>query len=302
MLRAGQSSTDKLSSTPSPTPFSSTAPTQGTPTITPTQKPSSTTTQSILHNSTPQPIVPKPTPLLHAPDRTMEEEIGNATQYLAQSTVPFAVITSNVLDRQFGIPQFSNSLQKYDQLIAGNPDPTMMLFRRIACYNNSVDSCDYNSLQYDVDRLTVPALYSDRWTLPDNYSEMLQAGLEGGGYLTTHTLLATFWLKENNCTVALPANFTNQLYLATAAIINNDSEVTDVEIEAAAFLYEAGQGQLVSSSFIHLVMINQNVDGGWAPASDIQPNMSDWHPTFLALMLLLNVDHSSNTYRPWLST
>jgi hypothetical protein len=131
---------------------------------------------------------------------------------------------------------------------------------------------------------------------------MLQAGLNGGEYLTTHTLLATFWLKENNCTVALPANFMSSLYQATAALINNVTEFTDLRIEAAALLYQAGQGQLVNSSFIDFVMINQNADGGWPPASDFNPKDSWWHSTCLALMLLLNVDHPSSTYRPWLAT
>jgi hypothetical protein len=237
-----------------------------------------------------------------ASDRTMENEIDKAIEFMAKSNEPDAILINNVLYRQFGIAQFSDSLQKYDQVTAGETDPTLKLFRRIASYDNPVDPSDFNSLQYDVDKITVPALYSDRQPLPANYSEMLQAGLEGGDYLTTHTLLATLWLKENNCTVALPANFTNSLYQATAALISNSSDLTDVEIEAAALLYEAGQGQLVSSSFIHLVMTNQKADGGWPATSIINPNDSYWHSTVLALMLLLNVDHPSSTYRPWLAT
>ena len=153
-----------------------------------------------------------------------------------------------------------------------------------------------------VDKLTVPALYSDRRPLPANYSAMLQAGLNGGDYLTTHTLLATSWLKDNNYSVALPANFMNSLYLKTASLINNDTDLTDLEIEAAALLYQVGQGQLVNNSFIQLVIANQKPDGGWPATSIINPNDSYWHTTSLALMLLLNVDHPSSTYRPWLAT
>jgi hypothetical protein len=105
-------------------------------------------------------------------------------------------------------------------------------------------------------------LYSDRRPLLANYSAMLQAGLDGGDYFTIHTLLAAFWLKENNCSVVLPANFMNSLYLKTASLINNDTDLTDLEIEAAALLYQAGQGQLVDSSFIQLVIANQKPDGG----------------------------------------
>ena len=235
-------------------------------------------------------------------DHTLKGDIGKAIKYMAKSNEPYAILINNVIYRQFGISQFSDSLQKYDQVIASKSDPTLKLFRRMASFNNPVDPNDFNSLQYDVDKLTVPALYCDRRPLPANYSAMLQADLDSGGYLTTHTLLATFWLKDNNCSVALPANFMNSLYLKTASLINNDTDLTDLEIEAAALLYQAGQGQIVSSSFIQLVIANQKPDGGWPPTSIINPNDSYWHTTSLALMLLLNVDHPSTTYRPWLAT
>jgi len=237
-----------------------------------------------------------------ASDRTIEKEIAKATEFMAKSNEPYAILNNNLMYRQFGISQFSNSLQKYDQLIATKSDPTLKLFRRVASFDNPVDPNDFNSVQHDVDKITIPALYSDRRSLPANYSAMLQAGLNGGEYLTTHTLLATLWLKENNCTVALPDNFMNSLYVATAALINNDMNLTDIEIEAAAFLYQAGQGQLVNSSFIQLVITNQKPDGGWPATSIINPNDSYWHSTSLALILLLNVDHPSSTYRLWLAT
>jgi hypothetical protein len=232
----------------------------------------------------------------------IEKEIDKAIQFMAKSNEPHAILLNNVLYRQFGVTQFSDSLQKYDQLTAGKSDPTLKLFRRMAAYDNSVDSSAFGAVQEDVDKITVPALYADRRALPANYSAMLQAGLEGGEYLTTHTLLAVLWLKENNCTVALPVNFMNSLYQATAALIDNGTELTDLKIEAAALLYQAGQGQLVSSSFTDLVMANQNSDGGWPPTSNFNPKDSYWHTTALALMLLLNLDHPSSTYRSWLVT
>ena len=235
-------------------------------------------------------------------EHTLEGDIDRAIKFMSKSNEPYAILNNNLLYRQFGVAQFSNSLQKYDQVIADKSDPTLKLFRRIASFNNPVDPNDFNSLQYDVDKITVPALYSDRRPLPANYSAILQANLNAGEYLTTHTLLATLWLKDNNSTVDLPANFMNSLYTSTAALINNDTDLTDLEIEAAALLYEAGQGQLVSSSFIQLVIANQKPDGGWPATSIINPNDSYWHTSSLALILLLNVDHPSSTYRPWLAT
>jgi hypothetical protein len=296
LQRVSPESEDKSSATPTPTnttPIPTSTTSQGTTPV-PTRIPNSPQPNS-------QPSVPIPTPLAHAPDRSLLEEIGNATEYLAQQNDPYAILNADVLYRQFGIAQFSNSLEKYDLAIASKSDTTLVLFRRIASYDNPVNSSYFNNLQSDVDKITIPALYADRQPLPANYSAMLQAGLNGGDYLTTHTLLATLWLKENNCSVSLPANFMSQLYHDTAALIDNDSVVSDIELEAAALLYDAGQGQLVSSSFVKLVMENQNMDGGWAPITDINPNMSAWHPTFLALMLLLNVEYPSSSCRAWLA-
>jgi hypothetical protein len=176
----------------------------------------------------------------------------------------------------------------------------LQLFRRIADYNNIVSDDNFDEVTYDVDKITIPALYSDRRSLPSDYPAMLNEYANEGEYLTTHALLAVIWLKENNCTLALPDNFTTSLYHGTSALINNDSIVSDLEIEAAALLYEAGQGSLVDSSFIQHVIAAQNVDGGWSTFSDTSI-VSYWHTSVLALMLLLPVAFPHDSYPPMLA-
>jgi hypothetical protein len=235
-------------------------------------------------------------------NRTLQEAVGNATNYFAQTQEPYALLNLNVLYRRFGIAEFANSLQRYDQLLLANPKNAALLrvFRRIADYNNPVQATDFDAVTEDVDKITVPALYSDRRSLPDDYLSKLKEAAKSGDYLLTHALLATIWLQENHCTLPIPDDFKQSLYNATAGLINNDSVVTDLEIEAAALLYMAGQGTLVADSFVQRVIATQNYDGGWSHSSDV-PVGSYWHSSVLALMLLLHVEFPAASYPPMLA-
>jgi hypothetical protein len=207
----------------------------------------------------------------------LQQAVKNAITYLKQTQNPIGLLMLNVIYRQFGITEFTDSLQRYDQLLAANPDPMSRIFRRIADYNNSaVQPDDFNSVTDQLDRITVPALYSDRRTLPDDYlSQLIEAMDSGilyaqqstknsGCYLLTHALLATIWLQNNNCNLQLPEDFTSTLYQANAALIGDGSQVNDIQLEAAAFLYEAGQGNLVNPTFVQNVIAAQFTDGGWS--------------------------------------
>ena len=136
--------------------------------------------------------------------------------------------------------------------------------------------------------------------LPDSYSSKLVEAAARGDYMLTHALLAWIWIQENSCEVELPEGFTGNLYRANAALINNDSVVTDLELEAAAFLYLAGQHTLVSTAFAQRVIASQNGDGGWLLTSD-KPGNSDWHPTVLALFVLSQLEYPAVSYVPMLA-
>ena len=112
---------------------------------------------------------PQPTPIstVQPTDPALQQAVKNAITYLKQTQDATGLLMLNVIYRQFGIAEFNDSLQRYDQLLAFNPDPVSRIFRRIADYNTSaVQPEDFNSVTDQLDRITVPALYSDRIVCP----------------------------------------------------------------------------------------------------------------------------------------
>jgi hypothetical protein len=287
---------------------------QPTPTSTPQTTPQSTikptpqnTPQSTPKNSahpTPQ-NTPQPTqlPNLTPSNRTLQQAIGNATVFLDESVEPYAMLMLNVIYRRFGIVEFSDSLQIYDQALAsssGTNASLLRVFRRIASYDNTLQAGDRMAVTADTDKVTVPALYCDQFGLDESYlTTTLTKAANGNDYILTHALLATIWLQENNYQLPLSMVFIDKIYQDTADLIGNDSVVTDLELEAAAFLYLAGRGSMVSSAFIEKVIDAQNVDGGWC-----DPDFSwdsNWHSSVLGLLLLLHVQNPAGTYPPMLA-
>lgn len=234
-------------------------------------------------------------------NRTLDEAAKDATDYFAQIREPYALLLLNVLYRRFGVADFANSTQSYDQILAENPEnaPLLRIFRRIADYNNSLQPEDFYAVTADVDKITVPALYSDRGILPETYMMGLINAAKSGGYLLTHVLLATIWLQDNHCDPGY--DFRDAIYHATAGIINDDSVVTDLELEAAAFLCTAGQGALVDGTFVQRVIESQNFDGGWSYSND-NLESSNWHTSVLGLILLLHVEFPAASYPPMIAT
>lgn len=229
-------------------------------------------------------------------------DLQRAINFINGSREPYALLWLDVMHRQFGIAEFADALQRYDQEITTRTDeaPLLRVFRRIADHDNQLQDGDMQSVVIEVDRITVPALYCDRMGLTDNYRGMLEGAAFQGGYMLTHALLACVWLKENGCAVPLSTYFIQDMYHATAALIGNDQVVTDLELEAAAFLYLAGQGALVNDAFVDRVIKVQNSDGGWLFSSGT-PGNSDWHSSILGLFILLHREYPANSYPPMLA-
>ena len=270
--------------------------TPGLPTPTPTSTPTSTT----------QPV-----------SQELQQAINHAIIYLNQTEHPIGLMMLNVIYRQFGIQEFKDTLQRYDQLYASSTDPLIPIWRRIADYDTSaVKPEDFDAVTDPLNRLTIPALFSDRKSLPDDYVDQLtnavatgfddvskstdSANINDGAYLLTHVLLATIWLQNNNCSLQLPEGFTSDLYEMNAALIGDGSQVDDIQLEAAAFLCEAGQGNIVNPNFVQNVIDAQFTDGGWF-ADQEAPYNTDWHPSVLALMMLLHVAHPATSHPPMLA-
>ena len=243
-------------------------------------------------------------PLLmhHEPD--LQTAIANAINFFEGCREPYALLWLDVMHRHFGIAEFADALQRFDQVLTEHPEQwsLMRVFRRIADYDNPLQAEDLQAVSLTSDLILAYALYCDRLGLPSDYPEMLDRAVSQGGYYLTHVLLAWIWIQENGCELALPDGFIDDLYRANAAIIENDPMVVDdLKLEAAAFLYLAGQGALVDDSFVERVIASQNDDGGWEISSD-RLSDSDWHSTVLGLLLLLNVEFPADSYLPVLDS
>jgi hypothetical protein len=232
---------------------------------------------------------------------SVPQAIANAIGFFAEEREPYALLWLDVIHRRFGIEEFADGLQRCDREILRRPEQAAMIriFRRMADHSSQLQDGDLEEVSAETDRITVPALYCDRMGLPENYVVMLERMARRGRYMLTHVVPAWIWIQENGCRISLPAGFMESIYRDTAAIINEDQVVNDLELEAAAFLCLAGQGAQISRAFVERVIATQNEDGGWLIDSD-KPGQSDWHPTIMALVLLLHASHPADSYLPML--
>ena len=232
----------------------------------------------------------------------MQSAIARATNYLDGIREPHGLLMLDVIYRRFGIEEFADTLDLYDQAILSHPDEAaeLRVLRRIADHDNQLLDGDLAAVSALTDLYTVPALYCDRIPLSFDYPSVLWDAAVQGHYMLTHVVLACIWVQENGCEMPFSEDTLNEIYFATSRLINNDSVVNDLELEAAAFLYLAGKGSLVGDAFVEQVIEVQNYDGGWLDSSDI-PGASYWHASILGLMLLLHVQNPASSYPPMLA-
>src|SRR5881394_2778293 len=217
--------------------------------------------------------------------------VANAIKFFDGSREPDALVWLAWMHRRFGMQEFAGALQRYDEVLSDQPQqaPLRRVLRRVADRNNPVRAEDWEAVIHPSERITVSALYCDQLGFPASFSEALRNAFSQGGYYFPHVLLAVFWIHENGCTLSLPRGFVDDVYRANAAIIHNDpTRVTDLTLEAAAFLYLAGQGVLVDDAFLGRVIATQNSDGGWGESPSL-PGHSDWHSSVLGLLFLAHV-------------
>jgi hypothetical protein len=233
----------------------------------------------------------------------LTQAVAGAIRFFDGSRQPHALLMLDVMYRRFGIASFADARQRYDEVILELPTqqvPMLRLYRRIVDYENPLVLDDLNAVTVDLDFITVPALYCDRLGLSREYSAIVEEAVRLGGYLRTHVLLASIWWQDNGRQVVLPEGFIEDMYRENATLIGDDEVIDDLELEAAAFLYMAGQGELVEESFIERAIAQQSDDGGWRTVSNV-PGESDWHTTTAALLLLLHVGCPVDRYPPMLA-
>lgn len=233
-------------------------------------------------------------------DVGLDTAIANAIDFFAASREPHALLWLDVMHRRFGVEAFADALQRFDQALTGQPEqlPILRVFRRIADPENPLRAEDLQAVSHPSDLIVAYALYCDRTALPPVYPKALYRAATEGGYYLTHALLAWVLIQENGYELALPDGFIDEVYSATAAIVNNDPTiVSDLRLEAAAFLYLAGQGARIDDVFVDRVLQSQKDDGGWGGSRAGQEG-SDWHSTILGLLLLLQVKFPADCDEP----
>jgi hypothetical protein len=221
--------------------------------------------------------------------------VANAIDFINRTREPYALLFLDMMHRRFGVAQFANALERYDEVLAERPKdaPLLRVLRRMADASNPLQPDDWDHVQIHTDRLLVSALYCDRLGLPPSFAEVLGKGVRAGGYHATHALLAWIWVQENRCELSVPDGFAEEMYRTVAAIIDDrPTMINDLKLEAAAFLCLARQAARVDARFVERVIAIQNDDGGWGRPDQVdpaKPDESSWHSTILALVLLLHV-------------
>ncbi len=217
--------------------------------------------------------------------------VTNAIEFLRGSNEPHALLWLAVMHRQFGIEEFADALRRFDSLLTRQTAdlPRLRILRRMAEPDNALRSDDFQTVTHPSDLILCYALYCDTHELPEVYPKALYRAAQAGGYYLTHVLLAWVWIRERGGELALAEGFIEDVFRLSAAIVNADPTiVSDLRLEAAAYLYLAGQGALIDDVFIERVQATQNADGGWGASRDGE-GRSDWHATILGLLLLLHV-------------
>jgi len=220
---------------------------------------------------------------------SLAQAIDRAIQFFADAREPQALLWLEYMHRRFGVVEFRGSLSIFDRIIVGNPEraPLMRVLRRIADPDTRLRAGDLDSVTHISDEIIVAALYCDQLELPPEFPGALEKARQAGGYFCTHALLAWIWTEQHGAHLDVPPGFGDALIAANAAIVDDGvATVTDLKLEAAAFLGLADQAARISSDFVDRVIRTQNPDGGWGRTA-AEPHRSDWHGTILALLMLL---------------
>lgn len=220
--------------------------------------------------------------------------VANAITFLQKARDPHALLFMGLMHRRFGIKEFADAVQRYDEAIPEHPDraPVLRVFRRMFDVDNPIVVEDWERVTIQTDRLLISALYCDRLGLPEFFAEALERAVSQGGYAATHALLAWTWIQENRYPLNVAPDFVEKMYATVAGIIDEDpTSVNDIKLEAGAFLCLAREVGRVDLGFVRRVIAFRNADGGWGiPVEGAgNPDESSWHSTILALMIIMHV-------------
>lgn len=178
--------------------------------------------------------------------------------------------------------------QQYDATGSTIEAAAIRAFLGLVIEGRQLSPADFASLQ-GLNAITMRAVFCHQYPFDDAYIDSLEALVPAGGYDTTHALLTLMWAIDNDC--ALPASYDPQLFddtiRAVYAIAAAHDIVTDLRVEAMAFMAAAGRLDLIRPVWLAQLLDAQEASGAWKDApADAQPS---GHTTALAYWFLLQL-------------
>lgn len=243
--------------------------------------------------------------------------VARGVAYLEEASEgqPHALALGHFLHRRFGVEGFEDAPARYDAILRTASPPreakhrtmpnpgALRLFRRLLVADNAYAEADLADAEGSLDLTTTRALYCDREPLPADYRDLIRSEAAAGYYQLTHAALALAWFRDNGCEPPVTAAETTAWMDGLEAIVRTHP-LHDVGLEAAALLAYLGEAGRLPEGHAARVMAAAEPDGGWRPCPDppcdpptgLRPEVaaSHWHPTALALWLLLE----TTTERP----
>ena len=234
-------------------------------------------------------------------DPAVQDAVDRATAWLVRrDDSPHVYLFLGVIGRRFELGALDGMLERFDATLGRGPrTPDLLAARRILSAEHDFSTEGLALLTSEINRIHAPALYCDRLGLPLNYRQILKDASEAGGYPLTHVGLALIWMDALGCEppVAQPARFRRNVIERMALLLDPADGLTDVEIEAAAFLHTLGRGDLVPEGFLAAVLAAQHEDGSWSHDTREEPQASDWHASCLALWYVLEATTAADAKR-----
>lgn len=240
-----------------------------------------------------------------------------------QPVPPAALLNMDPLYRWFGVEEFAGLRKLYDRNLAtlqrraasiptdSDLHPAFLRVHRRLIAPHAIDTEGRESWEEfapgmlargGLSAIGVPALYCDVLGLPRDYAATLRRSVENGGYELTHVAQALGWLRENGCESPLGPDFEARVAEIMARIPGRDARVTDLELEATAFLFYLKRPDLVRVDFVEVALAAQREDGGWSEDSADPALESNWHSTVFALWTLLELREPGLATGRWLPT
>lgn len=151
------------------------------------------------------------------------------------------------------------------------------------------DADPQSVISNQIDDLTVAAALCIEQPLDDTFLDHYDALMERGGYGPTHLLLAMIMLRTAGCESPLEAHHQEAVLSAVRSEVGISGPVTDLELEAAAWLLDWGDTEAIDEALIDRILASQLPDGGWSNGE--VESIANWHSTAVGMWFVIGAAH-----------